>query len=210
MGLSWYVSQPDEFQKFCVWPNDLSRAPAMLVDPLHCNPSLFVAAASEEEEEEEEQGAEFLLLLFQFLWSICPQWAIINHKRGITQIGLQAQIRGKYKNLRILLYFGDLLLGTYLLCVCKHWQSQGGTQKITTFLKKSGNFGCFFFTKKNSFGWMSHTSFSLGHQVFNTRGNTSELVFCICLHPISTMVSILVPRTHTKLVMTWGNTNLPW
>jgi hypothetical protein len=42
----------------------------MLVDSLHCNPSLFVAAASEEEEEE-EPGLNFVRF-FNFVIYLSP------------------------------------------------------------------------------------------------------------------------------------------
>jgi hypothetical protein len=53
-------------------PNDLSRVPAMLVDSLHCNPSLFVAAASEAEEEEEEESGLDFFCFFNFVIYLSP------------------------------------------------------------------------------------------------------------------------------------------
>jgi hypothetical protein len=44
----------------------------MLVDSLHCNPSLFVAAASEEEEEEEEEPGLNFFCFFNFVIYLSP------------------------------------------------------------------------------------------------------------------------------------------
>jgi hypothetical protein len=88
--------------------------------------------------------------------------------------------------------------GTYLLCVCKNWQSQGGAQKTQLSLRNLATLVASF-SQKNAFGWMSYTSF-----FWVTKCSTHKailvLVFCICLHPIPAMVSILVTRTRTKLV----------
>jgi hypothetical protein len=95
-------------------------------------------------------------LLFQFCDLSIPSGPSSTIKEELAKLGYSSDQRKvqKFENPAL---FWRPAAGTYLLCVCvKTGNLSGGDPKNTTFLEKSGNFGCFFFTKKTPSDGESH------------------------------------------------------
>ncbi len=147
------------------------------------------------------------LLLFQFCDLSIPSGPSSTIKEELAKLGYSSDQRKvqKFENPAI---FWRPDAGTYLLCVCVNWQSQGRTQKTQLSLRTLATLVASF-SQKKLLPMESHTSIFLGYQVLNTGGNTSVGLLYMSPPNINNGINTCTKDPY-QTGMTWGDTNLPW